>query len=319
MLYYARCGEKWGYIDASGTVVVPIEATECTLFAEGLGGVLYGEDLDIVDSKGNLVGHHKNVITLVEAEYSNGLLCICDRDTRKVGYIDRSGKWVINPTFRDARDFGNGVAIAQGLESSNVGIVDTNGDWMCVPKFYRVFNFDESTASTLGFSREFGCRLVDKSGNPVCDDRYDAGHRAGEGLIPVERNSKWGVVTETGDTVIPFKFDGIDPFSGGYAPTRTADKKFGVLDREGNWAIQPKFDFIDEFGEGLFAAATTVDSQLAWGYIDVDGAWVIEPSFGEVGTFKGGVAYVRPLSSDGEEVDDFGYINRCGHYIWEPR
>lgn len=323
MLYQVDRKNKWGYINSTGDVVVPIEWDACTDFAEGYGAVTDGQDVKIVNARGTIVGCCKNVFPNIVATYSNGLLKVVARDSRKCGYIDAFGRWRTPAIYVRSSDFGNEVAVVATESVKIKGIIDCNGVWKCQPKYYEIFEFDHNTSSTVAFVIEgddLKCFLVDKEGNQVGDSVYDYGNPPSEGLIPVEREFRWGVVTEAGELVIPFTFDGIYPFHEGMAVAKGANGLLGIIDRCGHWLIHPTFHNIDRFSEGLCAAAIDDESgREMWGYIDPSGNWIIEPRLGVAWMFRGGVARFDTYSSDEDEDEptQIGYIDRSGQSIWE--
>lgn len=326
MLYDVKRNDKVGYINSSGEVVVLIEAKRCIPFADGFGGVFHGHDLDIVDTRGNIVGHCKNVLTGWGVTFSNGLLPVTDRQSGRNGYIDSRGHWVIPPKFSSAFGFANQVAVARPVGSHNCGLIDRNGLWKCDPKYHQIFGFDEETSCTLAFEiigerRGLRVSLLDKEGHQVGDAIYDSGHGAGEGLIPVSRDSKWGMVNEKAELLIPYAFKELNRFADGIASARGDDGQVGTIDKSGHWRIHPTFDWIDPSSEGLCGAMVNDDRlrRSSWGFIDHDGNWVIAPTFAEAEGFRGGLAAVVPhAAKEGEEFDEWGYIDRDGKYVWEP-
>lgn len=263
MLYDVRKDDKWGYIDSSGAVIYPVEATSCIIYSEGLGGVFYDTDLQITDETGSVVGGCKNVDVLAAA-FSGGLLSVLDLRAELHGYVNRSGEWVIPPRFASARDFEDKrVAIAVN-EARKEGIIDREGRWVQEPTCHRIFSFGSDTASATAFKHFPGDRkgslrtfLIDERGKQVGNEFYDHGRGGAEGLLPVKRDSKWGVVNEDGTLVIPFAFEEINPFSEGLAPAQDGNGRWGAIDRNGHWAIHPTFAWIEQFSEGIVPGCGT--------------------------------------------------------------
>jgi hypothetical protein len=67
-------------------------------------------------------------------EFSDGLAF--GKLNALVGFIDPTGNWVIQPTFRAVRDFKNGYAAASKGELW--GIIDETGNWVVPPKFTKI-------------------------------------------------------------------------------------------------------------------------------------------------------------------------------------
>jgi len=92
----------------------------------------------------------------------------------KWGYIDRTGRIVINPQFEEAGDFSEGLAR-----------VKTGGKW--------------------GYIDRTGRFLI----NPQFDEAGDFSH----GLARVKLGGKWGYVDRRGEVVIPPQFSEASDFS----------------------------------------------------------------------------------------------------------
>lgn len=106
-------------------------------------------------------------------DFKEGLCLIANRHGKKeyvegylswislYGYIDTSGKVVIKPTFRDARSFSEGLAVAQNNKYKR-GYIDKKGKWAIKPQFSAAYDFHNGLAFVEkdGFSG-----FIDKEGN----------------------------------------------------------------------------------------------------------------------------------------------------------
>jgi hypothetical protein len=96
----------WGFIDRSGTEVIPPSFEDAGDFHQGLAKVMKGDKWGYVDLKG------KQIVapTFKEAaDFHEGLAQVRG-DNKLWGYVDRSGKLVIGLRFKDADDFKDGLA-----------------------------------------------------------------------------------------------------------------------------------------------------------------------------------------------------------------
>lgn len=168
-----------------------------------------------------------------------------------------------------------------------------------------------------GTNRNARCLLIDKCGQQVGQEFFEDGRAGGEGLLAVMRGGMFGCVDESAQVVIPFSFKDMSYFSEGLASARVADEKVGAIDTNAHWAIQPVFVYLGQFCAGLAAAQIKDMGVYKWGYVDRDGDWVIEPQFEEAYDFVDGVAGVIPLGVNPDEVEQMGYIDTKGEYIWE--
>ncbi|HEX8354647.1 MAG TPA: WG repeat-containing protein, partial [Pyrinomonadaceae bacterium] len=87
---------KWGYVDAGGREVIPMQFLAAGDFAEGLAAVNPG--VGVGDGEGSLCGPPTNY-----------------------GYIDRTGAFVIKPQFAHASGFRNGRARVSVGRTTYVG------------------------------------------------------------------------------------------------------------------------------------------------------------------------------------------------------
>lgn len=111
------------------------------------------------------------------------------------GFMDKTGKVVIPPAYRDAGDFHEGLAAVSK---------EDEGPW--------------------GY--------IDRSGQLVIPIIYDVAGRFGEGLAAVERGGKWGYIDKTGKVVLPLTYGHAWPFLRGVAKV-VIDGKIAFIDKTG--------------------------------------------------------------------------------------
>lgn len=70
--------------------------------------------------------------------FSNGLAISRREADRKIGFIDNTGDWAIEPQFENARDFVNGFAAVQ--KNRLWGLIDKKGTWVIEPKFSKLMD-----------------------------------------------------------------------------------------------------------------------------------------------------------------------------------
>lgn len=159
------------------------------------------------------------------------------------------------------------------------------------------------------FVDPFGSELVDKSWSAEAPKDFSEGLAAVACRNNVTQEILWGFIDQTGQLVIPPRFEKVNSFHNGLARVLTKDDKFvGFIDKRGDWQIKGKFDLAGEFNEGV--AGACVDGK--WGFINIDGDWVIPPIFGGAGRFSEGLGDVQINGS-------WGGINLTGEVVIEPR
>ena len=193
----------------------------------------------------------------------NGLAAVQDAETELWGFVDKSGRWVVGPTFLKAREFApNGLAAAQDAETGLWGFVDETGSWTIGPRYSDAWMFyDNGTADALD---ESGHDIVwlDEEGNEL---------EGGRSPRPQAREDPatglWGIMATDGHSDLLL------------ARPQGSDL-CGVVDAGGEWVVEPAFaDLVIAFDANVLAAKDAGTG--LWGYISWGGDWVVQPTFSE--------------------------------------
>jgi hypothetical protein len=126
-------GDKDGYIDQTGRFAIPPQFDSGGEFFEGRALVQQGTRSGYIDKTGRFLEDQ----SLTRREFSEDLAPF--RTEGKVGYIDRSGKVVIEARFDAAQGFTEGRAAVclQGMW----GFIDRTGTAVIAPRFERARQF----------------------------------------------------------------------------------------------------------------------------------------------------------------------------------
>jgi hypothetical protein len=273
------------------------------------------------------------------AQEANPLFVVIVNDKR--GFIDKTGKIVIEPQFQGANNFVEGRAvIAVSNGQYKLGFIDEAGRIVVEAKYDNARDFSEGLAAVGvgeflmhgGGEHKFG--FIDKSGKMVIEPQFKSVGSFSEGLASVKNEKgKWGYIDKTGKLVISYKFENAMEFSDGLANVR-AGKKWGYINKSGNFVINPKYTFADQFSEGLAVVKTggrliTYEmygddlsedkSPEKWQYIDKNGKVLIKLSENteNAGKFSENLASVGIIKKDGNLYN--GYIDKSGKFIIEPQ
>jgi hypothetical protein len=227
------------------------------------------------------------------------------------GYVNVAGEFVIEPRFRQAFPFVEGLAVV--MLEDKFGFIDSQGQFVIEPQFDFANSFTDSLASVSlpgdPEPEKFG--YIDQTGQMVIEPQFDFPSIFSEGLAVVSRGEvddfKQGVIDTSGAFVIEPQFATISPFFEGLAVFNQGDLA-GYLDSTGQVVIEPQFQFAGPFAEGL--AAVSVDDKH--GYIDHTGQFVIEPQFDFASDFSEGLAVIN---LDGQD----GYIDQTGQIVIPPQ
>jgi hypothetical protein len=222
----------------------------------------------------------------------------------KLGYIDRSGKIIIEPKFEGAGNFSEGLATVKIGEK--FGYIDRSGKIIIEPKFEGAENFSEGLA-TVKIGEKFG--YIDRSGKIIIEPKFEGAENFSKGLATVKIGGKEGCIDKAGKLVIPARFDGIGVFQNGSAGV-WIDDVTGVVDRSGKFTAHPTSSNSVATAP-ITTASSNSDELISFernnrsGYMDRKGKVIIRPKFDRVGEFSEGLAWVI--------IDKkLGYIDKTG-------
>ncbi|MGH9956809.1 MAG: WG repeat-containing protein, partial [Pyrinomonadaceae bacterium] len=197
---------------------------------------------------------------------------------KKFGFIDRSGKVVIEPKFDWVEDFSEGLALVDLNRTKE--FIDETGKVVLVPKDFEVINgFTDGLArGNITNQSSYTKGYIDKSGKLVIDTKASGACEFSEGLACVPAN-KWGFIDTSGQFVIKPQFDEVSYFHDGLATFTVWDQskasrhQQGYLDKTGTIVVKPQYDIAQWFSEGLAAVGVRDgDDDYQFGFIDKTGA-----------------------------------------------
>jgi hypothetical protein len=301
-----------GYIDETGAVVIAPRFESARDFSEGLAYVEAEDFRGFVDRAGQPV--IKIDDDLQAMDFHEGLAAVGTREAwtqQSWGYIDRTGKMVIERKYQFADDFSEGLA-GVAVERK-YGFINRAGEMVIAPRF--------------------GVREGPRHPNLIVSSG-----RFAEGLacVSVNETDSYGYVNKKGEFVIPAKFSRAQEFSEGLAwvvegGRSGVEPKVGWIDKAGRWVVTKVNgrDFSTHpdsfyytiaaldwrYSEGLVPFVVPIgNTDALWGYMDKQGKVVVKPEkFKRLGPFIGGVAWVDFSWTANQ---DYGYIDKQGRFIW---
>lgn len=209
-----QSGSLIGFIDTTGKLVVPFQyewpsERQPADFHEGLCPVMVDPDHEYfgyIDTTGKRAFPG---IYFGDVDFSEGLACVSEiiktdgENIVKIGYIDTTGKMVINLPEDNGGPFHGGVAPVR----------------------------------TPGGAIYF----IDKTGKQVfeLDKRYKTVEHYGEGTWIVWDGENMGYIDNTGKTIVPCRYYAYKPFSEGLAAVRESkDGRWGFVDKKGHTTFE---------------------------------------------------------------------------------
>jgi hypothetical protein len=297
-LVTAKKGDKYGYLNAKGAWVIQPQFDYVGLFqSNGLAivgnrkpGVLYQ---GLIDRTGKVVTplQYKK---MGSAFYSN-LLVAVDTTTNLVGYLNSTGKWAIQPIYKDGNAFdafggawvkgadnkwiyidvtgkslggrtdgGSQYFYSDGLvivekPAGKIQIVDKSGKTIKETPFVKAFG-NVSEGFIRYQSRDNNLiGYMDLNGDTICGPVYGVGSNDfsdGMALVQASNWRKYGFINTQGKMVIPFAYDTINSFVSGWALYKK-NGQFGLIDKTGKEATLPRtYKWMGDLGSGVIVGKT---------------------------------------------------------------
>ena len=241
----------------------------------------------------------------------------------KWGFMDRTGKTVIQPQFSDVNDFFDGLAnvvVPVGNDYKSC-FIDETGKTVIPCVFDRVGNFSEGLAPAR-VGRRWG--YIDRWGKMVIQPQFQGAAEIHDGLGRVEvwDRIKCSEQTYTKDDAPTYAFDiheGLFPLTTGCF---VQHPRFGYVNKIGKMAIKPEFFIAEDFSEGLAAVRVEETAKTKYAFIDKTGKIVIPAQFDQADSFSEGLAAVQTgfRMVNGKKVaGKWGFIDKSGAFMISPR
>lgn len=200
-----KLGDKWGFINNSGDVVIPFdEFNTGAPFEDGISTRKRGNGMRFQMSLINIYGNVTNWLNYEISGFHNGYSEIRDINTGLCGMIDTKGKFII-PCEYDMilTEFANNGLIkitSIRSESYKSGFFDTKKKELIIPCIYECCSIDSNFK---------------------------------DGLLAVKKNSKWGYIKMDQTMIIASEYDEAFDFSEGYGVV-VKYGSYGFVDKYGN-------------------------------------------------------------------------------------
>ncbi|MDR1912045.1 MAG: WG repeat-containing protein [Helicobacteraceae bacterium] len=243
------------------------------------------------------------------------------------GYIDEKGDFAIEPRFKKAYKFSEGLAIVETANEKE-GAIDIKGEFVIKPTFYSIGYFNENGLASASKKSGEKSGLIDKTGSFKVKPKFDAIYRfskkwgrfLGENdLALVEVDKKYGFINVKGEYIVNPEYDRLLSDDNGSVVFAIKDRKFGRLDSEGKFVLDEKLEdfYIGAFNSKDIAPIRKKGERI--GFINEQGDIVIEPQFTSVDRFaKSGLAKAANEAAVKGKYK-WGVIDMTGRFIVPPK
>lgn len=242
-------GNRWGYINTSGKLSIPFKYDDAFVFSENFAIVKLDKNYLILDTNGVETSIKVNNVRGARS-FSEGLARITINDSN-YSYVNFRGDVVINVESKGCGYFSSGLTWVRS-KNKKIGFIDKSGIWKIEPKFEMVHDFDKE--SGMAMVKENGkLEYIDTVGNVLIIDfslklvSFSGGLVRGFVLDKNSENksSLVGFIDNKGKWVIEPVFENARDFKNGFAAVRFQGK-WGFIDKTGKWVIEPVYEHIGD-------------------------------------------------------------------------
>lgn len=306
----------YGYIDQTGKLVIPYRFFAAGPFREGRALVKVERERIAISKHGERVRYGVGFIdrkgewliepTLEHAEEFAEERAVFGKGELR-GYIDLEGKVVVEPRYRHALAFVDGLALVaehDQYEQGGFGFIDRTGV-VAIPlrlECAGTFHKGFAVASKKG---KWG--FLDRKGSFLFEPRFDQCQYLVDDRAAARIGSKWGVVDGRGEVIIPFTHERIGP-QGMWFMAGT-EKSTTVYDaRSGERLFRVPYSTLGEPRDGMVSFASSYEGPF--GYLDLTGKVQIPARFSYAAPFSKGLAIVEDEDGRWGIIDETGAMKK---------
>jgi hypothetical protein len=163
----------------------------------------------------------------------------------KFGFrLPNTDQVVIPARFDEVGSFSE--ALCSATVGGKVGVIDATGAWVVQPQYDRMGGFSEGLAIVVTGDK-WG--MIDRTGAVAIPVQFEELGFFSEGLASAVSGGETGWIDRSGAWVIPAQFERGYLFRHGLAATRSGGK-WGYIDKTGTFVIQPQYEYASEFYVG---------------------------------------------------------------------
>lgn len=257
----------------------------------------------------------------------------------KWGYIDETGEYVIEPQFKYAGYFSEGLAAVQNKTTRLWGYIDSSGEYVIEPQFFVANSFVngyariEEKCHINGHSDYMTGYLASNGGMAISPQYGTAYDFDSNGFAIVQKGSYFEpqgyvVINKNGNEISAVSesdvaFESWDFSQGPLLYFDENSGMYGYINEEKEFVIEPneKYNELGYFWGGRAPVCEEYDdgeySGYIYGYMDDKGEMCTDLkffSYGGAPVFVNNVCLVRTLPNE-DGIVNYGYIDKEGKWI----
>jgi len=315
---------KYGFIDKTGKIVIPLEYDNNYGFLNQFTLQSKNNKLGLMNASGKEITEFKynNISTS-----SNGILTV--KMGEKFGLIDKTGQEITPVKYDDIRFFVDSLAVVR--EGDKFSLINKAGREI-TPVKYDYIKFDRDSLGVVKKGIKYG--YINQAGQLVIPLKYDYANDFSDGIAKVRSGEKFGLIDETEKEIINIKYNEINSFEWDLLPVKLNDK-WGIINKKEQEITDFKFDKIITSSSPFFIVGIKDynkigKSQFLWGIINKDGKEITATRYLGVGELREDMIRVEYGKGGFEAHIDidivsilqipgrWGFINAEGNEVIKP-
>ncbi|MFD0793390.1 WG repeat-containing protein [Mucilaginibacter litoreus] len=258
--------------------VVSFQVDQLNDFHEGYAIIKRGTASSLIDAKGNTIipfGKYQLESTDLTEGFLNGYCIVRDAKTGLAGYVNNTGKLVVNCLYGSATPFDKeGYAVVSDKNNANLFFISRDGKTTPFPKVF--FYTKKAIAPTVALTEANGVtKSLFKAKDPR-DGMPSILPDFSEGMAAGKEDDQFGYYNRLGKKIIANKYENAQPFSDGLAAVayknQYGEVKWGFIDKAGNPVVDYKYSLQPgDFHNGFAVVYPADKTQFQYAFINKKG------------------------------------------------
>lgn len=157
-------------------------------------------------------------------------------------------------SFALASTFYRGRSIVREGENQG-GMIDENGSFVLPMIYHKISGISDSGLVEVALldsaTGKISEGVVNLNGEFIVPLEYERADLLNRGhLIKIKKGKSWGLLSETGEQLLPMEYSEINQFQGGYGTIKKGGR-YGLIDEKGTLVVEPKYLSIKGFRQGV--------------------------------------------------------------------
>ena len=200
------------------------------------------------------------------------------------------------------------------IKEGKWGYIDAEGELVVSPQYDHAMDYHNGYAYVTKGDKNW---ILNSKGEIAFECAIFDYKPFSEGFAAGTMAGGWRFFDPKGE-MLPGKFANVRSFSEGLAGIQLKGESdranlWGYIDAQGEIVIPARYYWAGDFSDGLAPVCFSKYPPGEWGYIDKSGRVVIDGKFESAASFSEGLAKV------GVGKNNFGYIDKKGEYVIQPR